>query len=152
MARIVVLDSGPLGLLSRRPNKPIVVQCHTWLLTLELAGATVINPEVADYEVRRKLLRARFTSSLKRLDDLKSNFGYLPITTGAMLRAADYWADTRRAGVPTASPQSLDADCIVAGQAATVGGLTDAVVIATSNTFHLGYFTGVNAQDWMTIS
>jgi predicted nucleic acid-binding protein len=152
MARIVVLDSGPLGLLSRRPNKPIVAQCHAWLLKIELASASVFVPEIADYEVRRELLRAGFTASLKRLDDLKSNLGYLPITTGAMLRAAKYWADARRAGVPTASPQSLDADCIVAGQAAAVGGLNDTVTIATSNTLHLSRFTGVDVQDWTTIT
>ncbi len=151
MARIVVLDSGPLGLLSRRPDKPIVIQCHTWLLRLELAGVFVIVPEIGDYEVRRELLRAGYTSSLKRLDELKSNLGYLPINTAAMLQAAKYWADTRRGGLPTASPDSLDADCIIAGQATVASGTGDQVTIATSNAVHLRRFLGVDAQDWAAI-
>jgi hypothetical protein len=31
MARLILLDSGPLGLIVRSPSKPQVVRCVTWL-------------------------------------------------------------------------------------------------------------------------
>ena len=152
MARIIVLDSGPLGLLSRSPSKPVAIRCHTWLLTLELAGVTVAIPEIADYEVRRELLRAGIAKGIDRLDDLKTRLGYMPMTTGAMLRAAEFWPEVRRFGIPTASPDALDADCIVAAQASVVGRPGDVVTIATNNVIHLSRFSGVDARDWTTIS
>jgi hypothetical protein len=152
VARIVVLDSGPLGLLSRPPNRPVVAQCHAWLLTLELSGVVIAIPEIADYEVRRELLRARINTGIRRLDDLKTRLGYAPLTTGAVLQAAEFWADIRRAGVPTASPDALDADCLVAGQAVALGGIGDVVTIATTNVVHLSRFPGVDAQLWASIS
>jgi hypothetical protein len=90
VARIIVLDSGPLGLLCRRPNKPLVAQCHSWILTLEMSGVMIAVPEIADYEVRRELLRVGIAAGVRRLDDLNVRLGYLPITTGAMLRAAEF--------------------------------------------------------------
>jgi hypothetical protein len=44
----------------------------------------------------------------------------LPITTDAIRRAAEFWADIRRRGRPTAHQRTLDADAILAGQAATL--------------------------------
>lgn len=151
MARIVVLDSGPLGLLSRAPRQPIAIQCHAWLLALELAGVWVAIPEIADDEVRRELLRAGITTGTDRLDDLKTRLGYMPITTGAMLRAAEFWAKVRRLGIPTASPDAIDADCIVAAQASVVGGPGDVVTIATNNVVHLSRFSGIDARDWAKV-
>ncbi len=59
MARLILLDSGPLGLIVRAPSKPQVVRCVTWLNAISATGATVIIPEIAHYEVRRELLRIR---------------------------------------------------------------------------------------------
>ena len=56
MARLILLDSGPLGLIVRAPNRPQVVRCIAWLKTISSTGATVIIPEIAHYEVRRELL------------------------------------------------------------------------------------------------
>ena len=36
-------------------------------------------PEIADYEVRRELLRANKAKGIKRLDELKRTMGYVPI-------------------------------------------------------------------------
>ncbi len=52
MARLILLDSGPLGLIVRAPSKPQVVRCVTWLNAISATGATVIIPEIAHYEVR----------------------------------------------------------------------------------------------------
>ena len=43
---------------------------------------------------------------------------YLPITTAAMLEADEFWADAGRSGLPTAPEATLDADVILAAQAA----------------------------------
>ena len=53
MGRIVVLDAGPLGLVS----KPDVGRCNAWLRMLDISGARIVVPEIADYEVRRELIR-----------------------------------------------------------------------------------------------
>src|SRR5947209_1664150 len=106
----------------------------------------MVVPEIADYELRRELLRARIASGIGRLDRLKAQSFYLPIRTAAMLRAAEFWADVRQRGIPTASPDAQDADCILAGMAATAFDPGDTVTIATSNAIHLGRFPGLDAR------
>ena len=76
----------------------------------------VFVPEIADYEVRRELLRIGATTGLRRLDQVKATLDYAPITTAVMLRAAELWAAARRAGRPMAPPEALDGDCILAAQ------------------------------------
>ncbi len=112
----------------------------------------IVVPEIADYEVRRELLRTRIASGIGRLDRLKSRFFYLPISTPAMLQAAEFWAEVRQQGLPTASPDALDADCILAGMAATAFDPADTVTIATNNVIHLSRFSGIDAREWLTIT
>jgi hypothetical protein len=69
-----------------------------------------------------------------------------------MLRAAEFWADARQRGVPTAGADALDADCIIAAMAATAFDPSDIVTIATSNVSHLARFPGIDARDWITIT
>lgn len=67
-----------------------------------LASATgdpIFIPEIADYEVRRELLRARKLRGLARLDLLKDSLEYLPLTTPIMLRAAELWAQARQQAI-----------------------------------------------------
>ncbi len=151
MARIIVLDSGPLGLASKDPRKPDAARCLAWIVDLNLAGALVFAPEMADFEVRRELLRVGIPAGIRRLDAVLADLIYAPITTPAMRLAAKYWADVRRAGLPTANDHSLDADCIVAAQASLVTGLGDVMTIATSNPKHLSRFPGIDAQTWESI-
>jgi len=147
MSKVVLLDTGPLGMVSHpKPNRDIV----EWLKNLLRSGAEVLVPEIADYEVRRELLRAKKTKGIKRLDELKRTMGYVPITTEAMLKAAEFWAATRGRGRPTAKDESLDGDMILAGQAATVNIGADELVIATTNVKHLSQFA--RAQLWTDIS
>jgi hypothetical protein len=63
-----------------------------------------------------------------------------------MRQAAEFWAMIRRAGVPTAHPQALDSDCILAAQATLLGGGGDVVTIATRNIRHLTRFPGIDAR------
>ena len=109
----------------------------------------MILPEIVDYEIRRELLRANKLSDLRRLEQLKSEILYLPITTEIMLKAAELWAKARQQGKPTADNQALDGDVILASQALTLKNLGYEVIIATSNKKHLSLFTEV--EDWQTI-
>ncbi len=143
VSRAVLLDAGPLGLASNPKRSGPADACNRWLRRLVAARVRVIVPEVADYEVRRELLRA----GKARLDGLASVLEYLPLTTAAMRRAAELWAEVRRAGQPTAGAEALDADAILAGQALTLG--TADVVVATTNLGHLGRF--VSAASWSDI-
>ena len=142
---VVLLDSGPLGLISHpRPATDIAV----WLAGLLGSGIKVVIAEIADYEVRRELLRARKTKGLKRLDELRITLGFTPITSTVMIRAAEFWAEARHKGRPTSGDDSLDADVILAAQAATMTGAR--VVVASSNLKHLTRF--VPAKRWHEIS
>ena len=85
MNRAVLLDSGPLGKIAHPRADPTVV---AWLNNLLVSGIRLIIPEIADYEVRRELLRAGKQDSVNRLDVLKNTLEYLPLTTDMMLQAA----------------------------------------------------------------
>lgn len=143
MSRIILLDTGPLGMVSHpRPNRAVV----DWVRTILRSGSEIYVSEIADYEVRRELLRAGKVKGIKRLDELKRTMGYVPLTTEAMLKATEFWADARKGGRPTAKDDALDGDVILAGQAATLETGTDELVIATTNTRHLSRF--VRAEVW----
>jgi toxin FitB len=150
LARIILLDAGPLGLVTH-PRIEQNREAALWLRGLLNAGIPVLVPEISDYEIRRELLRVDRTRSLSRLDQLARDLGYLPITTEVMRLAARFWADARKQGQPTASDESLDADVILAAQATILNEDTDAdVVVATTNPRHLSRF--VNARAWKEIA
>ena len=58
VARTIILDSGPLGLITNPNPAPQNIACADWLKTLLSAGTRVVIPEIVDYEIRRELLRA----------------------------------------------------------------------------------------------
>lgn len=147
---IVLLDAGPLGLVTNPRANPESQQCKQWLVDLLAQGVRVLVSEIADYEVRRELLRAGRTRGVMHLDQLKATSGYVPITTTTMLQAAEFWAQARRQGQPTAPDLALDADVILAAQALVLAQQeNDTVVIATTNVGHLARF--VPAQRWQDI-
>jgi predicted nucleic acid-binding protein len=111
-------------------------------------GAQIIVPEIADYELRRELLRVKKKRGLAHLEILITQIKYLPITTAAMRQAAAFWAQARQQGQQTASDNTIDCDMILAAQAYTLGA-TD-FVIATTNIRHLSRF--VPADLWQNIS
>jgi hypothetical protein len=55
---LVVLDSGPLGLLSNPSASRTADAVQRWARTLIGRGHRIVVPEVSDYEVRRELVRA----------------------------------------------------------------------------------------------
>jgi len=109
---------------------------------------------VNDYELRRELLRVDKASSIRRLDALISVPGrYVPISTNAMRLAADLWASSRKLGIITAPPQSIDGDAIMAAQvqmfAAAEGIPLSEIIVATTNVRHIARF--VQADEWSNI-
>ena len=81
-----------------------------WLGALLVAGVIVRVPEIADYEVRRELLRASKTEGVRRLERLAGQIGYLPLTTEAIRLAARFWADARNQGQPLPLPTRRSAE------------------------------------------
>ena len=81
MTQVVFLDAGPLGLVSNPGYSPQNHACAQWLQAILSAGLRVIIPEIADYEIRRELLRAGKTRGIAKLDALAHWLEYLPITT-----------------------------------------------------------------------
>ena len=151
MARLILLDSGPLGLTVRARTSRKSFAITRGSMRILASGATIVIPEIAHYEVRRELLRIRAVGSLRRLDfalDPSGGFVHLPLSTDAIIKAAEFWAFVRQTGIPTASPDALDADAILAGQAALAGQPGDTVTIATTNLAHLNRFPGIDAQSW----
>jgi predicted nucleic acid-binding protein len=146
MSDAVVLDATPLGILCHPRNPPPARACRQWVDDLVAAGRRVLLPEIADYEVRRELLRRNSRIALSHLDQLTLRLEYLPLTTPAMRLAAQLWAQARSAGQPTAPAAAIDADVILAAQALS---LNAQVLVATGNPAHLARY--VPADLWSNI-
>jgi predicted nucleic acid-binding protein len=148
MNRLILLDSGPLGMVTNPKAKGLPLACQQWLKTLLKRGERFAIPEIADYEVRRELLRANLLKSVHRLDHLTQTLEYIPIQTDTMLLAASLWAEARKMGQLTADPKALDGDVILAAQAQILANKMTPVIIATTNVGHLSRFaTALNWQD-----
>jgi len=134
-----MLDTGPLGMVTNpKSSSAICQECKLWLDNLPLQGYEVMLPEIADYELRRELLRVGKVTGIRR-----------PITTEVMLKAAELWAQARNRGRPTADPKALDGDVILAAQATLVADQGNEVIVATTNLGHLSQF--VDAREWQLI-
>lgn len=140
----IVLDEKPLSLLTMRPGNSQGDPCKAWMLNLEAAGHRFYVPEIADYELRRELIRTNKTDSLARLDAFLTAEPdrYRPLTTPDVREAARLWAQARdpknnQGGAPK---EALGGDVLIAAQARRLSptnfGL-ESMVIATSNITHL---------------
>jgi hypothetical protein len=61
-----------------------------------------------------------------------------------------FWADAGQRGVPTASPDALDADVLLAASATTTGQSGDQIIVATPDVGHLARYC--DARLWTTIT
>ena len=142
----VVLDTSPLGLLTQRPGHAAGDVCKSWAADLNRFGCLFFVPEIADYELRREFVRQGNAAAVRWLDMFNAdvNGAYLPLTTSEVRFAAGLWAQVRNSGKPTAPPDALDGDALIAAQAAlldpSVFGLFG-VVVATANAGHLSTLT-----------
>jgi predicted nucleic acid-binding protein len=147
----IILDFGPLGMVANPRASGTTLNCQLWLENQLQQGSVILIPEIADYEVRRELIRAGRQRSVRQLDQLKALLEYIPITTAMVLKAAELWAEVRQQGIPTADPKSLDGDVILAAQTIiTSQQRQQEITIATTNVGHLSRFT--IAQDWQQIT
>lgn len=151
MARTIILDSAPLGLIAHRAGNPLADRCRAWVVGHVAAGNRVCVPEIVDYELRRELIRSGNTRAIAQMDAFYANSAdrYLALTTSALRRAAQLWADIRNAGLPTAHDHDLDVDVILAAQALETGAPATDLVVATSNVRHLSRL--VPAAEWHNI-
>jgi predicted nucleic acid-binding protein len=152
MSRVIMLDTGPLGLLTN-PKKTAESRAITrWALDIMAAGHRLMVPAIADYEVRRELERVGQRKGLAQLDAFNTarSDRYLALSDSALRLAAKLWAQARNAGMPTADPKELDCDVLIAAQALTMGVPTSDLVIATTNVGHLSRFA--TADLWANIT
>ncbi len=134
----LMLDTGVLGAICH-PRKHADVKL--WFRGLvRIGGHELFLPEVADFELRRELLRMGAMASLRTLNRLPIEVQYTPIDTAIMRDAAVLWANLWRTGQPVGSADALGADVILAAQARAV----DATMI-TDNLRHLGRMVPVAA-------
>ncbi len=145
------LDSGPLGLITNPKRPPETVAILKWAISLQRAGHRFVVPAIADYEVRRELIRAGKTNGLARLNEFNTSEPgrYLSVTDSALLLASELWAQARSAGTATADPRELDGDVLIAAQALDTGLSPSEFVLVTGNIGHLAQFAP--AQLWTTL-
>ncbi|HEY9802851.1 MAG TPA: PIN domain-containing protein [Leptolyngbyaceae cyanobacterium] len=146
MSRVILLDTHPLSAVTHPKAEPKVRQ---WLQSLQNTETVIRVPEIADYELRRELLRQGKSKSIARLNQLSQNC-LIPLTPETMRKAAELWAWVRNQGQPTASNESLDGDVILAAQAILQLPSFDEVVIVTTNLKHISRFERerISVADW----
>ena len=145
-----MLDAGPVGIVTNPRESEMSRACKAWLRNLLISGVRVVISEIADYEVRRELIRAGRRKGLARLDAIADEIGYLPLDTNVMRLAAEIWAKARQQGWPTADDKALDADVILEAQANLAGLDGSPVIVATTNPGHLSRFVP-DARVWSAI-
>jgi predicted nucleic acid-binding protein len=147
MTTILLLDASILGAVTNpKTNNLTVRECQSWFDRCLEKSTIFVLPEIADYEIRRELIRANKINGINRLDQLKSILQYQPIDTQTMILAAQLWAESRQRGTPTCDPRELDGDVILAAQAKQLEALGYEIIIVTTNIGHLSQF--VTAKLW----
>jgi predicted nucleic acid-binding protein len=151
MSLTVFLDAGPLGLVTNPKKTPETIAAAEWVYSMEAGGHRLLVPAIADFEVRRELVRTGKAQGIARLNAFNAAEAgrFLSVTDTALLRGADLWAQARNAGTPTADPKELDGDVLIAAQALDLGLPASDFIIATVNVGHLALF--VPADLWTNI-
>ena len=151
----IFLDTGPLGIATNPKEPPLTLELLRWATRHMREGHTFLVPAMADYEVRRELIRLGRSAGVRALDEWNNVAPdrYLPLTDVALKRAADLWAQVRNQGLVTADPKELDCDAMIAAQVLeyqeNYGLANSHVVVATTNVGHLSRF--VRAELWSDI-
>lgn len=85
MSKVILLDTHPLSQVTHPKINPKVKK---WLDSLQHTETFIRVPEIADYELRRELLRQRKQKSIERLNQL-SQICLIPLTSATMRKAAE---------------------------------------------------------------
>jgi len=75
MNRLLLFDEGPLSLVTNPRESEQSRRCKQWLASVLARGVRVMVPAIADYELRRELLRANRLKGIDRLDELIERLG-----------------------------------------------------------------------------
>lgn len=137
---IIVLDTFPASSVGKRPGTipTLLDQCRRWIEECEAAGHRILVPAIAYYEVLRELELRQAARQIVRLQAFcLQPRRFVPLTTEHLEAAARLWGQQRRAGQPTADPQALDCDVILAAQALSLGVAAPDLIVATTNPAHL---------------
>jgi predicted nucleic acid-binding protein len=123
----------------QRRGIPAADTCRRWAAALLHAGIRLLVPEIVDYELRRELVRLNLHAACARLDSFldADPQRLLPLYTSAIRHAAQLWATLRQQGFPTASPDALDIDVLLAAQVLTAGLPNESFTVATTNVIHI---------------
>ena len=153
MPRVIVLDSFPLSCVGKSQGNPptITDHCRQWVFDCIAAGNIVRVPAIIYYETLRELERLNASAQIQRLKAFcfTDPNRFLPLETADLEEAAKLWAQSRHTGMPTASPDALDGDVILAAQTLRLGLQKADYVVATTNVAHLRPF--VSAELWTSI-
>jgi predicted nucleic acid-binding protein len=151
---LVLLDSEPLGMVTHPEASEEASECSQWLEGLLSQDISVAVPEIVDYEIRRTYIHRDNQTSLRLLDSLVTDIGYLRLNTETFMIAANLWGKARQAGVSTAPEKRLDIDCILAAQAHQASLKPQRVLIATIDIGDLSRYDTeqVKAMRWRYIT
>ncbi|WP_394833126.1 PIN domain-containing protein [Pendulispora rubella] len=134
----LLLDTGVLGQICH-PRRHADVRA--WFRHAVVAHTLLVS-ELADYELRRELLRIGSVRSIARLDELARELHYVTVSTTAWRSASALWARARNSGNMGAPPEALDGDVLLAAQA-----LEEDAGVVTTNVKHFDAL-GVEAYAW----
>jgi len=137
MNRVIVLDTGVLGMATNPNATPEAEAVRRWLEDITDQGDMIIIPDIADYELRRKYIRNHNLKGLRKLKSLILNTNYLSLSTPVMRTAAQLWAQVRQQGATTASDKALDGDVILAAQVIMLPPKRTTVIIKTFANFRV---------------
>lgn len=150
---IIVLDTFPTSSVGKHPGKALTLldQCRQWIDACEAAGHHVLVPAICYYEALRELEMRQATSQIARLKRFcLQPQRFMTLTTDHLEMAAQLWGQARRTGQPTADPQALDCDVILAAQALSLGIAAPMLIVATTNPGHLSRY--VPCDLWTNIT
>jgi hypothetical protein len=149
MSDIILLDTGPLGLVTHPLGSANSDACNQWLRYQITIGTRVLVAGIADYELRREMLLNQNTKGIIKLNNLNTIVGFDPITTAVMNQAAIFWAQARKMGKRTAPDAALDGDMILSAHASLITDRGHNLTVVTTNVKHLDLFC--NACLWTDI-
>lgn len=156
MARAILLDTFPLSSTAKsepRRGVPATMldSCRSWIKECIRTGNRIIVPAITYYEVLRELERLNASTQIARLKSFCHSVEdrFLSITDTHLEQAAKLWAHARNLGTPTASPEAIDSDVILAAQVLSLGLREADYVVATTNVAHLSLF--VSCEHWTKI-
>ena len=137
--------------LATNPKAIVSDAVLLWIKRLLRENHKPLVSEIADYELRRELIRIASKTAIATLNRMGTKLGYLPLDTQTMRRAAELWAQSRAQGRPLAHEHAMDGDVILCAQAQLLADANphDDVIVATTNVEHLRHFIAADA--WQKI-